>query len=565
MTADSTYCDLALPHVARLLGGLDRERPSATGGSFDRQHWGWKFRDFPIGTMQMAAYPLALLWRHPLPGSPYCGNDNLRDWLGMSLAHTVRRQKPNGAFEAFSPNDFDPGPTLGVVYALAKSSALLAEALDSGLRERVTEAVRRGAEFALRHEQTHGFVSNHWALFACAFHEAAALTGRDAYATKAAQIIDRIVAMQSADGWYPEYGGPDPGYESLGISYLANYWRRTGNDSLLASIRRAVEFFSWCVHPDGSVGGVYGSRHSSLFFPAGFEIVASRIPLAASVAAFMRPRLARANVVTPTTVDSQNLAPVLISYLEAAIAQTGSAASGPVIPCEGPEVTRHFRESGITVVTTPRYYAVVNAGKGGVCRVFDRVKSRQVHQDAGYLLQTGRQRWISQMLGVGGVVRATGQTLELRTAFTRFLQPLPTPYNYLILRLLAVTVFRSPALGAWIRDRIVRRLLSTVKRGPIQLRRTITFDTDGLSFVDELECDRPRPVSAVTLLHAFTGIHMGSAKYFHFSDLDLDPDTSVPAVASELSRTGRARHAFRIDCPPDTAPAPRQPLRPDAP
>ena len=83
--------------------------------------------------------------------------------------------------------------------------------------------------------------------------------------------------------WPLEYDGFDPGYETLGIQYLARYWEKTRDARVLASLRRAVAFFAHAVHPDGSVGGAYGSRHTRLYFPAGFEILAGEIPEAASV------------------------------------------------------------------------------------------------------------------------------------------------------------------------------------------------------------------------------------------------------------------------------------------
>ena len=35
-----------------------------------------------------------------------------------------------------------------------------------------------------------------------------------------------------------------------------------------------MEFLAHAVHPDGSVGGVYGSRHTHLYVPGGLERLA---------------------------------------------------------------------------------------------------------------------------------------------------------------------------------------------------------------------------------------------------------------------------------------------------
>jgi len=546
MAADSAYASLALSAIPRLLGKLDREPHSISHGSFDREHWSWKFRDFPIGPLQMGLYPLALLWRHPFAGSAYRGNARLREWIMGAVDHTLGRQKPNGAFEAFAPNDFDPGPTLGICYALSKAVDLLGDALDSEPRARVRGAVRRGVEFGMQYEQSHGFASNHWGLFACAYLHAAMLTGDERYRVRAQEIVARILRMQSEDGWYHEYGGVDPGYESLGISYLAQYWAATRDSSVLESLRRSIDFFAHCVHPDGSVGGVYGSRHTSLYFPAGFELVADEVPSAAAIARFMRARLTRGNVVTPATTDAHNLMALVASYLEASNAAI-ELTSTEALPCERTAYVKHFADSGIGAVATACYYAVINAHRGGVCRVFDREREMLAYEDAGYIAQAGKRRWISQTLGFGKATDVAESSLTLETRFSEFQQLLPTPANYLLLRMLALSLFRSAALGAWIRDRIVRRLIAAARPGPLTLRRRVAFAPDAITISDELRLLRKERIDALALMRAHTGIHMGSAKYYHPSDEQAPVDGDWKGVAADLTVTGRATFEIRID------------------
>ncbi|MGQ0764495.1 MAG: hypothetical protein ACT4OZ_02400 [Gemmatimonadota bacterium] len=540
------WLDQALPAARRLLGNLDREAPSLTRGSFDREHWSWKFRDFPIGTMQMGVYPLTLLWRHPFADSPYHQNSNLLRWIEGALDQIVRRQKRNGAFEAFAPNDFDPGPTLGIVYAMARTAGLAGDAIEPTLRQRVAAAAARGADFALRHEQSHGYVSNHWALFACAFHAAAALCEKEVYAGRARQVVREIIRRQSAEGWYPEYGGPDPGYESLGIAYLASFWKETRDPALLESLRKSAAFFTHCVHPDGSSGGVYGSRQTHLFFPSGFEMLATVSSDAAAVVRFMSRRVARGNVVTPLESDAHNLAPLLASYLDAALAAgyAGSDVEPALLPCEGGTKSglHVFPESGLATCLTDSCYGVFNARKGGVGRVFSRAgDGNQIWQDAGYVAQTQGAQWASQRAIVGRVVSSGEGVLELETGFAHYSQPVPTPSNYLVLRILALTVFRSARVGTWIRDRIVRHLLANSRSGPLELRRRVTVADASIAIDDEISISGSARVASLRRLTTFTAIHMGSARTFHANELDLPPDVTLETEARTLDAARRVR------------------------
>ncbi len=545
------YATQALQQIPRLLSLLDREVSSTSAGSFDREHWGWKFRDFPMTMLQTGVYPLALLWRHALPGNEYHRNARVLEWIERGMRATLARQHPNGAFDSVAPFSQDHGVTLAVTHHLCETARVLGSDLASDLQSQLRDATRRACRFAERSREDYAFISNHQALFALAWLSAGALLADQRCLRQARGVIDGILSRQSSDGWYAEYGGPDPGYESLGVSYLAKYWQRTGDADVLESLKRSVAFFSHCVHPDGGIGGVYGSRHTSLYFPAGFEVLASEIPLAAAIARFVGERLAAGNVVTLATTDMHNLVPLLTSYLEAALAQR-KHPEAPPLPCEELQGVKRFPDSGITVAGTPAYYAVANARKGGVCRIFDRRNGTLAYEDAGYLIRTGNRSWISQMLGTGEPAAAGDpNAAACQTTFSLYRQPSATPLNFLALRILNLTLFRHAALGARIRNWIIRSLVTRARLGPLRLHRTFAFGPEAITISDSIKLTGPIKVDEVLRPRSLTGIHMGSAKYFHGSDLLTLPQAAVSEMAAQLNRSGEASCAFTLRFPAD--------------
>jgi hypothetical protein len=541
----SVYAPYAIAQIPRLLSHLDRDEFSDTRGCFDRDHWSWKFRDFPLGMVQSAAYPLALLWRYPFPENPYYRSPRVLDWISRALEFTLERQHANGAFDAFSPNEQDGGTTLGVLHGTLEAFRVVRDAVREGLETRIAEATARACAFTFNYDEDHGFISNHRALFAVALLDAHELLNDNSYRVRAEDLIQSILAQQSPDGWFQEYGGPDPGYESLGISHLAVYWQRTGSAELLASLQRAVEFYSWCVHPDGSAGGVYGSRQTALYFPGGFELLAPTVPLAAAVARFMRERLLRGNVVTPAISDLENLPPLLYSYLEAGLAPA-SPDSVPTLPCESFEGLVEFKDSGISVKATRGFYFVSNASKGGVCRAFDKSTGELAYEDAGYLVRTGKRRWISQqMTGMGHRTDPElGDSITSITQFVEFRQELLTPARFIFLRLLNLTLFTSPALGAWLRRQIVRRLVSAKRDGPFQLRRSVAFSETSITIHDRLEKRSAATADEVKLPRSLLSIHMGSARYFHMSDLLETFAVNTAGMSASLNQNGYAEQRW---------------------
>jgi hypothetical protein len=334
------------------------------------------------------------------------------------------------------------------------------------------------------------------------------------------------------------------------------YWRRTGSLRVLDSLCRSVEFYSHCVHPDGSVGGVYGSRHTALYFPGGLEILSRELPLAAAVARFMRERLGRQNVVTPSTADLENFPPLAYTYLEACLnVGDGSSPAEALLPCEALNGVRRFPDSTLAVAGTPHYYAVVNQAKGGVCRIFGRSSGGIVYEDAGYLLRSASGAWTSQLIGFGQAEdTGDGNEIASTTPLGEARQELASPARFVVLRVLNLTLFRSPFLGNLLRRWIVARLITSRRPGPFRLRRRIHFEADRITVHVRLEAAAGAHADSVELPRWLTAIHMGSAKYFHPSELEAVPSIPVTHMAADLNAHGVATCEFALHFRAGSAP-----------
>src|SRR5439155_5315754 len=89
--------------------------------------------------------------------------------------------------------------------------------------------LRRRAAWLMRHDES-GRLANHQALVALGLARLAALTGEASYAATAAARVERVLAWQSPEGWFEEYGGADPGYQTVTIDCLAKYQRLTNTN-----------------------------------------------------------------------------------------------------------------------------------------------------------------------------------------------------------------------------------------------------------------------------------------------------------------------------------------------
>ena len=555
MTAADRYRPGLARALPRLLGQLDREPHSPTFGSFDRDHWSWKFRDFPITMLQYGMLPLARVWSGAVEISPLTGSGPLGRWIAGALRATLDRQHGSGAFDSVAPHSQDHGVTLAMAYVLGETASALGDHLDVGLRSRLDAALLRAAAFAARSEEDYAFISNHQALFALAQRVLFERTGEARFDRESRRLVAQIVEHQSTDGWYEEYGGPDPGYETLGLHYLALLWERTRDAELLASLGRSLDFLGWCVHPDGSLGGAYGSRHTRLYYPAGLEILAAQHPCAARVAGFVGDQLGEARVLTLDTVDAQNLPTLCASWVEAArVAEAREAPpTGPPLPCEDPAAAgegRLFAASGIRFVSNGNYYGVVHGGRGGLCRIDSRQTRAAVFEDPGWVATaTNGEQWTSQRLGAG-TFEDTGDPLRLRcrARFVRVRQEVLTPGRFLLLRLLNLTAFRSVWLGAWLRRQIIGRLITGAEPAPLTLEREIELGESGLTVRDRLRSEGPSRVESLSTPALYTSIHMGSARYFHGDELVESPRVFDEGAALRALRSrGVAELVFHVE------------------
>ena len=539
------YRRLILEAAPRIMGQFDRESLSPTRGSFDRDHWSWKFRDFPVVVLQGSLIPLSWLYTHSFGGNVYHQNEQLLQWMEYGLESLLDRQHANGAFDTVGPNTQDHGITLYVVYTLTTVSQTLGLRLPPALRTRIVSAVARACSFAARTAEDYSFISNHQALFALAWLRAGLMIGDESLIARADETVAQILARQSSEGWYLEYSGADPGYESLGLHYLAIYQRERPSAALDASLARAVEFYSNFVATDGSVGGGYGSRDTQLWYPGGFELLSPQLPMAAGIAGFMRPRLEIGNVVTLRNVDAHNLPSLMASYCTAieSITNFPEIPSASRLPCEATQPLHVFSESGLVVVGTPLYRAVANLRKGGMLVLFDRDSGRILHEDAGYVIQATGHDWTTALIASPEKVQQSAAHVQITASFLRANREVLTPFKFLILRALNLTLFRSVWLGALIRNMIISQIITGRKVGPYRITRRIDFADDHVTVNDEIVADDAASVTGVYRPRTYQAQHMGSARYFHPREL-VSIATALSEAPNELA--AQLRTAARL-------------------
>jgi hypothetical protein len=514
---NNPYRDLAHAVLPRVLASFDSDPFSPTAGLADRGFWAWKTKDFANATGQGAVHGLArLVAAGLLPGGMSAASIIARIDLAIRAAGRITAHD-GSLVEAF-PNEKSFCVTALIAFDILAAADLLRPMVGSAKADEWRAVAGPMIDFICRNDETHGIISNHLATAVAALMLWDAAPG-SASRNRAEALLDVILRNQSTEGWFSEYGGFDPGYETLGLTYLAHVHLHHPDLGLREPLARSLAFLLHFAHPDGSFGGGYGARNTRFCVPGGLEALASSYPEAEALSRFLRASSAESLVVTIASLDEPNLAPHFNACCWAAECLAERAArpleACPPLPSSLTEHIRHvFPKAGLVIDNNAARYAVVSVAKGGHVSRFPKTGG---HADinAGVIGTVGNVLFSSQAFQAAPQWRLEGDMIEIDAPLTAVVAERPTVLQFLALRLLCLTVFHVRPLTELVKRHLVRRLISARKECGVVNRRQIVLD-DGIGISDVQM--PPGRVDMKAASGPFSVIHMASAGYWQAQD-----------------------------------------------
>ncbi len=299
----SVYAQKAIDQLPRILGLCDREPSSSTFGCFDRPYWHYRTLDFSNGRLQEAAQILALLYRADSGSSAYAGVEKIRTWALGAIGFWAEVQVRDGSLSEVYPNEQSYVAT--AFSTLAVSEAM--QALDS---DRHADAVVRSARWLACNENM--AVSNQVAGAIAALASAHRLTGDSVLATAAEDKLEQLLSQQSDEGWFPEYGGFDIGYNTICLGHLAHYAVKTGCADARAAAERVGTFIDGRIQDDGSYDPSPTSRKTQYIYPYGLALIDRIDILDRHTAGITQNR-----ILQPAWMDDRFCIPLTLDYIRA--------------------------------------------------------------------------------------------------------------------------------------------------------------------------------------------------------------------------------------------------------
>ena len=480
------YLPRALADVPRVLGAIDRNPYSPTYGCLDRQYWHYRTSSFPSEMYQEGVLPLALVYSRELPGNRWFGNRRVRELAVAGIRFAARSSHADGSCDDYYPFERALGAAVFSLQAATRAYQLL-ELNDPEL----LDWFGRRAAWLINHDES-GHLANHQALAALGLLRVGQITGKEQYRDAAKERIAKVLGWQSDEGWFEEYGGADPGYQTVTIDALAKYRQLTGDASLDEPLRRAVAFARFFLHPDDSYAGEYGSRGTYHFYPRGMELLAAENAAAAELAdGFLR------SVAAGTEAhfsDDRMFAHRLGNMIEAHLDWSPSAAASE-LP-DGAPSTSYFPRAQLLVRRTATTHTVISAARGGVFKHF--AAGGAAVTDAGLIVETADGRVaVSQWHDSSRRVELSGPAIWVSgpLVWSRFETATPLKQSLLHTGMWSIGRY----CRSLVRRTLQRRLITSATQCPVRLSRSFELLGEGeggsapaLRVTDTIELTSPR-------------------------------------------------------------------------
>lgn len=502
----------------QLLNQVDRDPYSPLRGCCDRRFWGWKLVDFPDATLQRAVQPLAWMLAHA-PGRLPVPDEDVADAIICALVYCAEIQHSDGSFDQAYPHEHSVAGTAFLIDSAAAAYSVVAARCAEDDRARILGVFARAAAFLCRQDETHGIIGNHVAGSILALLRVEALLQHGLSGARADRLLEQLLDSQSPEGWFPEYDGCDPGYLSLCVYYLAQVRAFRPSDRLTQALARATIFLSHFIHPDGTFGGVYGSRRTAVYYPGGVAMLRAELPLAARMTTVMLRAADSRRLLGPGQPDVGNAVPVLANYQLALqhaqddpAARSVEVADWSLLPFERGD-RASFPEAGLYIRASSTVWAVIGTANGGTVSAWDRRTARRVCDDGGWVAEAADQRWTTQVTAARPVEEGTDR-IQVTSHFCRMQQRVPTVASMTALRLASVFL-RWPAIGERVKRLLVRLLLRAGRPVDARVQRTVTVGEHGVVVDDVLSGSRAfwSKLTALSCGRPFSAIHMASAGY----------------------------------------------------
>lgn len=500
------YRAFILKTIPKVLSQIDRDKNSKTYGCCDRNYWHLKIRDFSSAILQQSGLALALLYLNDFEGNIYYHHEYIKEWAKATVYFWKKLQLRDGSFNEYYPNEHGFPPTAFSLYAACE----VYKRLNMQDKELIV-TFEKTAKYLIGHVEPKAY--NQELASITALYSVYSITQGEWILSGLKKKLERILSLQSQEGWFSEYEGADIGYLSVSLDMLAEYYWMSNDEQVYKPLNKIIEFIQYFIHPDGSIGGEYASRNTTYFLPNGLEVMLQQGNV---IAGAIKKEILKNSDKTfyfMDSVDDRYCSHYLLHSFLRALEKEKSNVSlyGAKLPCIQKDVVKFFPESGFYVYGKDDIYVIVGGKKGGVIKLYQDGVPALV--DCGYRVDYGKGKiaatnWQDDTW----CIKQKDNFVEVEGNFSLVSLKVPNPILHMGLRVVSFLV------GNKIIGFLKKKMILVDKHTNIRFCRKISFFEDRVYIEDKISSPKSINISAAD---NFSLRHVASGKFYASSDLAL--------------------------------------------
>ena len=502
--------------IPRLLTQCGRDKDSDGYGSFDRNWWHYKIRDFSSIILQQGGLALSLAAELPV----WREYKNELNQLAKESAKFWNRRAVNyGAFEEYYPWEQGYPPlafsTLAVLKLVDRKVVNYGD-IQSGVSKAVQQLKER-FESQAANQQVAGVA----ALAYIKKHDPSLVSEDDFNA-----ILGKTLSLQNEDGWFVEYGGPDLGYLSVTIDCLWDLYDVTGNIDVIRAAEKALEFIYKFMELPVPGAGMHNSRNTDYIVTYGISRFLGSPQFGGYAKRVIEQLLINASEKEHflNAIDDRYLS----HYIGCSMIATANVLLKKY-ESDSPGITnvdkKHIIESSGHLIVNPnngfKYSSLISLLKGGIVSLWPK-NGRGGVEDFGWRYQYKGvvyvTHWWDQTMDVE--YDESGTVFSIQGKFIPYSEVKSSPLKHFILR--SMSLFFGGAIIGVLKRRMI---FKTAAKNSASFVRRVEL---GRSSVNVHDSFYEVPEESKVYCAGRSSIrHVASADSFHFEDLRLLESKSV--------------------------------------
>jgi hypothetical protein len=498
-TIETILTEFSEKLLPRMLTQVCRDAGSPAYGSFDRNWWHYKIRDFSSIILQQGGY--ALFCASQMPGIGAEKKASLRDLAAGSCRFWNLRAKKFRSFEEYYPWEEGYPPVAFSTLAVAKLAAegvIAVEEIMPGLKVAAEQLLHR-FEPKATNQQVAGTAALCWIR-----KIAPDLIDEATFAS----ICEKTLACQRSEGWYMEYGGPDLGYLSVTMDCLWDAYDATADERFKASAAKGLEFIAAFTALPTRGAGMHNARNTDYIVPYGiarFLNESEFFDCAANTLNRIYEKADHPGHFLHAVDDRYYCHYIGHSIFRALplLKKMSSTKNETFLKTQFFEGTGHW-----LLADTPSGCSALVSSKKGAIATF--CFGEATVTDYGWVLSDGKQEWVSHWWADFWETKRTENEIMVSGFLTPHSENESAPLKHMALRGLSL-IFGRKIIGL-LKDKLIFKERAS---SPYTFTRSIRFDAGEITVCDEFKLDE-----GMTFKRAprSSKRHVASADSYHDED-----------------------------------------------